>query len=142
MPPVTTGATRLASRATSNRTSNSSTRVKPRERTSPLPVARAVDRDILRRRTNIVDVAPAPGERVGCVLVAAQDPLLRGGVRLLGERVARNAPQISAFAALRVAAIRTVHQHLQRFRVPVFARGGGRPRDLAALPVFIEKSEE
>src|SRR5712691_8684819 len=139
MPPVTTGATRLASRATSSRTSNSSISVKPRERTSPLLVARAVERDILRRRANIVDVAPAPGERVGLVLVAAQDPLFRRGLRLIGERIARDSPQILAFAALGVAAVGSVDQHLQRFRIPVFARGGGRSRDLAALPVFVKR---
>src|SRR2546425_10140345 len=136
MPPVTTGATRLASSATSNSTSNSSISVNPRPRTSPVLVARAVERGIFRRRADVVDVAPAPGDRIGPVLIAAQDPLLRRGLYLIGERIARDSPQVLAFAAFGVAGVRPVDEHLQRLRIPVFAGGGGGFWGLAGLAVL------
>src|SRR6266571_6591273 len=106
MPPVTTGATRLASSATSSSTSNSSISVNPRARTSPVLVARAVERCVFRGRADVVDVAPAPGDRIGSVLVAAQYPLFERRLCLIGERVARDSPQVLALAAFGVSGIR------------------------------------
>jgi len=88
--------------------------------------------------TYVVDIAPAPDDRVGAVLVAAQHPLLRRRRRRIGERIAWYATQILALAAFRVAGIRPVHEYLQGFRIPVFAGGRAGSRDLAALPVFVK----
>src|SRR5262249_7283204 len=110
-PAVTVGPTMLASNATSSSTSSSSISVKPVR--SPFRVGAAIDGDPFAGGVNVVHIDAVPGIRIGLVLVPPHRPLLVGIPGRVGERIARNAPQILPDAALGVAGPPPLHQHRQ-----------------------------
>src|SRR5262245_51782123 len=75
-------------------TTISSISVKPR---SPVFVLRAIQCRSLERREDVEYILPAPGLRVGPVLIRPHAPL-----RALGHRVSRNPPQKPELPARRV----------------------------------------